>query len=373
MKTNVKRIFSLLLAAALLCGGLAVPAGAATAQAKDAAAALYELGLFSGSGTLSDGSPNFDLDGTATRAQAAVMITRLWGAEQEARSKHYSHPFTDAGWASDFIGYVYQNKIAYGTSGTLFGSGQQIDAAQFVTLVLRALGYGQVDWRDPWSTAKSVGLAYSGVNDFRRGDMALICHSALSCRISGSSQTLLQRLKAQGAVKSGNTAAAAFVPGPVPPAVTGSYSVTSPEEARARFLSAVGSRATPIVLTGPASILHGCLEVIQLCAGDNSDITGVSITAGSTGSTMTISIEPFYTDAVEIMAYLEGKRSTLSVENQLTLAKALQIHSGLAKPGMSEYDRVKAFHDYLVNNITYGGKGNGKFTAGGALLDGYAV
>ena len=40
---------------------------------------------------------------------------------------------------------------------------------------------------------------------------------------------------------------------------------------------------------------------------------------------------------------------------------------------MSEYERVKAFHDYLVNNTTYGGTNNRMFTAGGALVDGYAV
>ena len=88
---------------------------------------------------------------------------------------------------------------------------------------------------------------------------------------------------------------------------------------------------------------------------------------------MTMTVYPLYTDAVEIMAYLEGKRASLSPENQQTLAKAQQVHSALAKPGMSEYDRVKAFHDYLVNNTTYGGSSDRRFTAGGALVDGYAV
>lgn len=374
MKKNAERLFALLLALVMLCGMLAVPAGAATAEARNAANALYQLGLFSGSGTLADGSPNFDLDGTATRAQAAVMLTRLWGAEQEALSVHYSHPFTDAGWASDFIGYVYQKKIAYGTGGVIYGSEQQIDAAQFVTQVLRALGYGQVDWRNPWPTAKAVGLAYSGINDFRRGDMALICHSALSCRISGSGQTLLQRLEAQGAVKTGSgTETGGFVPGPVPSEVTGTFSVTSAEDAQTKLLAAMNARVTPIVLTGPASIRQACSDAATGCMKLCSDITGVSVKTRYNSTTMTMTVEPYYTDAVEIMAYLEGKRASLSTADQQTLAKARQVHDTLAKPGMSEYDRVKAFHDYLVNNTTYGGRSDRKYTAGGSLVDGYAV
>lgn len=373
MRSTTKRLFSLLLALILLCGGLTVPARAATVQARDAASALYNLGLFSGSGTLPDGSPNFDLDGTATRAQAAVMLTRLWGAEQEARSAHYRHPFTDAGWASDFIGYVYQKGIAYGTGGATFGSEQQIDAAQFVTLVLRALGY-EADWRNPWSTAKSVGLAYSGVNDFRRGDMAVICHSALSCKLSGSSQTLLQRLESQGAVKTGTgVGTGSFTPGPVPSAVGGTFAVTSAEDAQAKLLAAMGGRTTPIILTGPASIKDACSDAALQCMKLCSDITGVSVNTSYNSFTMTMTVTPYYTDAVEIMAYLEGKRASLSPANQQTLAKAQQVHNALVTPGMGEYDRVKAFHDYLVNNTVYGGSNDRKYTAGGALVDGKAV
>ena len=206
MKT-ANRILSLFLALVLLCGALALPASAATAEAKKAANTLYELGLFLGKGTLADGSPDFDLDGTATRAEATAMVVRLWGAEQEAKTKHYKHPFTDIDkdnkWADDYIGYAKVNNIVNGVSATKFDADSKITAAHFLTLVLRALGYTNVDDRNPYPTAKTAGLAYpsTSTSNFRRGDMAVICLNALSCKVSGTNQTLRQQLEAKGAIK----------------------------------------------------------------------------------------------------------------------------------------------------------------------------
>ena len=66
MRKSMSRFFVCLLATALLCtqltvGVFAVPPGR-TAAGQAAAEELYELGLFLGSGTLPNGSPNFDLD-----------------------------------------------------------------------------------------------------------------------------------------------------------------------------------------------------------------------------------------------------------------------------------------------------------------------
>ena len=79
-----KRIFSWLLLWAILAG--MVPAVlAAKGPAEEAAQSLYEMGLFRGTGTEADGSPRFDLDRTLTRHEAAVMLVRLLGREQDAR------------------------------------------------------------------------------------------------------------------------------------------------------------------------------------------------------------------------------------------------------------------------------------------------
>lgn len=84
MKRN-RRIMSLLLTLVLLLG-LVPMAFAAESQAQDAAEALYQLGLFQGTGKNADGSPKFDLDRAPTRAEAVTMLVRLLGKETEAKS-----------------------------------------------------------------------------------------------------------------------------------------------------------------------------------------------------------------------------------------------------------------------------------------------
>lgn len=202
MKT-MKRTFSLFLALALLCGALALPASAAVTEPHTAANILYQLGLFKGTGTLPGGNPNFDLDNTATRGEATVMLVRLLGAEQEAQSKHYKHGFTDVpAWASDYVGYAKVKDITKGISATEFGSNATITSSQFVTLVLRALGYANVDYKNPFPTAKTAGLTCpSSTTTFTRGDMAVVCYSALFCKMSGKTQTLSQQLVSNGATQ----------------------------------------------------------------------------------------------------------------------------------------------------------------------------
>lgn len=369
---QTRRALSLLLSLVLLCALMAVPAAAATSAAQTAAQELYQLGLFKGSGTLSNGSPDFKLDDTATRAEAAVMLVRLLGGEQEALDSHYFHPFTDAGWAGSYLGYVYQNNIAYGVSGTTFGVNVTVNAAQFLTMLLRAMGYSQVDWQDPYPTARAVGLSWSGIGDFRRGDMALICQSALSCKPNGSSQTLLQRLESQGAIHAPDPAPA-FTPGPVTPAGETMFTVYSASEAREKLLEAYTCRVKKFTMISPASIARECENAVATSYHFFADLTTLNYTVSLSGQTQTIQVEPVYTDAVEIMAYLEGKQQSISQENARTLEKARQVHAAIVNPQMSEYDQVKAFHDYLVNNTTYGGSSDRRFTAGGALVDGVAV
>lgn len=201
MKT-MKRTLSLFLALALLCGALVLPASAAVSN-YTAANVLYELGLFQGVGTSGSGSPDFAVDKTATRGEAAVMLVRLLGAEQEAQSKHYKHGFTDVpSWASDYIGYVKVKDITKGVSAKEFGSDMTITSSQFVTLVLRALGYANVDYKNPFPTARTVGLTCpSSTTTFTRGDMAVVCYSALFCKLSGKTQTLSQQLLSNGTIQ----------------------------------------------------------------------------------------------------------------------------------------------------------------------------
>lgn len=120
-----RRMICLLLCLAALLS-LTVPAAAA--QTQDAKF-LYDLGLFKGSGTLADGSPDFALDRSLTRQEAVVMLVRLLGKEQEALNGHWSLPFDDvAQWAAPYVGYAYAKGLTNGISSTEFGGAQAVTA-----------------------------------------------------------------------------------------------------------------------------------------------------------------------------------------------------------------------------------------------------
>ena len=200
MKRN-RRILSLLLALVLLLG-LVPMAFAADAQAQDAAEALYQMGLFQGTGKNADGSPKFDLDRAPTRAEAVTMLVRLLGRETEAKTGEWDIPFTDvADWAKPYVGYAYANKLTNGVSGDRFGGSETVTAAQYLTFVLRALGYksgSDFQWNAAWELSDRIGLTFgqysAQTTRFLRGDAAVISYNALLLCPKGQRVTLQERI-----------------------------------------------------------------------------------------------------------------------------------------------------------------------------------
>lgn len=185
----MKRFIATILTLALMCS-FAPAAFAATDEATRAAQALYDLGLFQGTGNNADGTPNFDLDRTPTRHEAVTMLVRLLGKDAEAKAGSWTTPFTDvADWAKPYVGYAYANGLTTGTSATTFGGEQTIDATQYLTFVLRALGYTSgtdFQWDSAWTKSDEIGLTAGQYNasttSFTRGDMAVISNNALSVK-----------------------------------------------------------------------------------------------------------------------------------------------------------------------------------------------
>ncbi|MFB0921388.1 MAG: hypothetical protein QMB62_11005, partial [Oscillospiraceae bacterium] len=76
---------------------------------------LKTLGLFQGTST------GLELDRAPTRSEAAVMLVRLLGKENEAKTQYaagtISNPFTDVpDWAKPYISWLYTNNMAKGVS-----------------------------------------------------------------------------------------------------------------------------------------------------------------------------------------------------------------------------------------------------------------
>lgn len=196
-----------LFSATLLCSlALGAPsASAIISEAEQAANTLYELGLLKGVGTNADGSIDLALDRTPSRAEATVLLVRLLGREAQASAASHATPFTDLpSWAQDCVGYAYTAGLVQGISDTTFGADEPITAAQYLTCLLRALGYesgSDFRWDAAWALSDALGISsgeYGEDKPFTRGDIALLSVNALDTRLKSGTQTLGQAITAGG-------------------------------------------------------------------------------------------------------------------------------------------------------------------------------
>lgn len=193
----MKKIQSLILATlvAVSCCTFAL---AASNEAITAANDLYSMGLFTGTGTNKDGTPIFDLDRAPNRYEAVTMLVRLLGKEAEAKERNTIVPFKDvAQWASPYVSYAYEHNLTSGVSSTAYGGTQPVTATQYLTFVLRALGYESgvdFEWNKAWELSDKINLTDGRYNDktasFTRGDVAIISSNALQCKTKGTDSYL---------------------------------------------------------------------------------------------------------------------------------------------------------------------------------------
>ena len=117
--SSMKRFLTSLVTVLLLTMALTVAASASDfdAAAKD----LSAIGVFRGT------EAGFELDRAPTRSEAAIMLVRLYGAEEQAAADYeagtISHPFTDVSdFTAPYVAWLYTNGLTNGTSATTFGS-----------------------------------------------------------------------------------------------------------------------------------------------------------------------------------------------------------------------------------------------------------
>jgi len=196
----MKRAIAVLVALVMVLS--LVPAAlAASNEATQAADALHSMGLFQGKGTNADGTPVYALDDTTSRSEAVTMLVRLLGKEAEAKAGTWNIPFTDVdSWAVPYVGYAYANGLTKGTSETTFGGNSLVSATQYITFVLRALGYDSnkdFQWDKAWELSDKIGFTkgqYKATSSFLRGDVAIVSNNALSAKMKGSDKSLLNTL-----------------------------------------------------------------------------------------------------------------------------------------------------------------------------------
>lgn len=199
--------------------GIQVTSDSALVLVRDGARAGYEekytvyadalkvMDLFRGTGV------SYELERAPTRQEALVMLIRLLGEEQEALACTAETPFKDPPiWADGkkYIAYGYVMGYTNGTSPTTFSPTVNSALEQYLTFVLRALGYK--DGTDfVWNTtsrdlAVQLGLLSRGELDviaregFMRDHVVLISYRALFARLKDSGVTLAEQLISRGII-----------------------------------------------------------------------------------------------------------------------------------------------------------------------------
>ena len=148
---------------------------------EEAVAVLTGIGVIQG-----DDKGNFNPEGTLTRAEATVIITKLLGA---ADIKASTDKFTDVKadfWGMPFIAYCVAEGVVAGMGDGTFAPNAKLTGYQWATLLLRAIGYkieGESWQIDVAKLVKSLGLAegmtFNGVNEITRQDACQMALNAL--------------------------------------------------------------------------------------------------------------------------------------------------------------------------------------------------
>ncbi|MCI8970341.1 MAG: S-layer homology domain-containing protein [Oscillibacter sp.] len=198
----MKRFLTILLTTLALAGLLCVNASASSFDGP--AAELAAIGMLKG------GPGGFALDKVPTRAQAAIILVRLYGAEAEAQAAYAAGelkcPFADVNeTAAPHVAWLTEKGIANGVSAGTFGASSPCTGKAYTVFLLRALGYqDNVDFTDDNAQefALSRGLLDTSLftGTFLRDDLAAMTCQALGADLKDGSTYLLASLIESGAV-----------------------------------------------------------------------------------------------------------------------------------------------------------------------------
>ena len=187
---NLKKVLAMVLAFActftMFAGAKVfedVPAGS---DYSEAITMLSDLGIIQGK---DDGK--YHPEDTITRAEACALIARMMTGDPNVSQYVGAQNFSDVvsgSWKDSAIGYCYINNIVIGVGNNKFEPDRAITDAEFITMVVRAMGYETPDMAQGYpytymSNAQAIGLM-DGVDmvantDALRGEDAQVIYNAL--------------------------------------------------------------------------------------------------------------------------------------------------------------------------------------------------
>jgi len=194
----MKKTLAILLALALVFSSITVAFAEETLPAD--AKSAKELGMLVGD---ANGVTNAYLQTAPTRIQAAIMVLRLKGLEDEAKAFTGTDNFADANtaaWAAPIMAYLKANPtVGFAGTGNGFEPNKTIDVKSYYKVMLETLGYkqntseviGDFTFANVLEFAASKGLKnVATVTNFTVADLATATIEALKANVKGSEKTL---------------------------------------------------------------------------------------------------------------------------------------------------------------------------------------
>ena len=140
-----------------------------------------------------------------TRQDMVVLVSRLYKEENKASMFLTSSKFQDVTdeFYSPYIAWSVNKGLINGMGNNTFGFDQNVTVHQFMTVLLRVLGYEEESklWNTVPDLAKSLGimdgLQYDTNSELTRGEMAVMTFNTLNLTIKGSSLILAEKLNIQ--------------------------------------------------------------------------------------------------------------------------------------------------------------------------------
>jgi hypothetical protein len=398
---SIKLTFSIILilsiiAAPVRSNAAALPSSASSPDNYEKAIDLKVIGLFANT------PDNFQLDRASTRAEGVVMLVRLLGMEYQVKHGDYSHPFSDVpSWADKYVGYVYQNGIANGISNDRFGSSSLMSAAQYITFVLRSMGYrDNIDFT--YSTvldkAKELGLItaadlnrFRTGSDFLRDDLVAVSYNALNVKMNGSGQTLLEKLADTDKAICKTTAQ---ILGLYPTDFRRQYGNVESFSPLSTKNGLVIKNKTELIKIITKTLINNDTSLMIDISGYDGSISeeivsafDISLDAAEEITRVEDFVEKLSRDCSSQTMKLEftyryekkefGRRRDSA---KAAINKARYIIAKNINMDMTDFDKEKIIHDYIINNTRYydekyakGMHPDDAYEEYGSLLSGFAV
>lgn len=326
-------------------------------------------------GLLANKPADFELDRAPNRAEGLAMLLRLLGKESEALQGGYKHPFKDVpAWADCYVGYAYQNGITNGKSRDAFGANDPLTAEQYVTLVLRSIGYRDGEdfqYNKALDKAVSLGILSNAEakdlknsSEFLRNDLVAVSYNALTAKLKGSSRMLIEKLA--------DTDRTVFKPAAVllglyPPDFEKRYGNVlsfSPRRTNYGYVTRNADDLARIITKSLVSHTTSFELDITGYSGDITEEFKPAINTALDAATVISGVENFveswkyecnsHTMKVTLTYRETADEFALSRSKvKAALNKARYIVAERISRDMTDFEKEKVLHDYLVNNTLY--------------------